>query len=121
MNEEKFTANDFLLDPDQFILDKEMIRKVIKSIKNRWRKSDLTKIKNAQYIAALTALEGAIYFTNEEVLKNIWFDIMLGFNNILLINAQKKALGESPNMKILFDITMEKLESGELFEQSIKK
>ncbi len=118
---EKFSANEFLLNPDEFILDKEMIKKIIKAIKNRWRKSNVSLIKNGQYIAALTALEGAIYFTNEEVIKNIFSDIMLGFNNLLLINAQKKALGETPNVKLLFDITMKKLESGELFNESRKK
>ena len=117
---EKFSANEFLLNPDEFILDKEMIKRIIQSIKTRWRKSNVSKLKNAQYIAALTAIEGAIYFTNEEVIKNIFFDIMLGFNNLLLINAQAKASGDSPNMKILFDITMKKLENGELFNETRK-
>lgn len=113
----KNKINDFLLDPDKFVLKKYMIRKVLKAIKNRWRKTNLSKIENAKYIAAITAMEAGIYFADEKTLSDIWHDIILGFNELMLLNQLAKDRGENIEIEKLFDITLKKLESGELFSK----
>jgi len=105
-----------LFDPDKFNITKAQMIMIFGAIEKRWTKSKFQKLKNAKYVIALEATKLAISWTDEEVLRQIWKDIIFGFNTLIRLNDEARMRGEYPDMKDLLDITLKKLESGELFE-----
>jgi len=102
-------------DPDKFNITKEQMIMIFSAIEKRWTKSKIQTLKNSKYVIALEATKLAIGWTDEEVLKEIWKDIIFGFNTLIRLNDEARMRGEYPDMNDLLDITLKKLESGELF------
>ncbi len=104
-------------DPDRFNLSKEQILLVISAIGKRWSKSKLAKFKNSRYILALELIKLGIRSTDEKIIQDIWHDMIVGFNELIRLNDETRMRGEFPKMEELLDLTLKKLESGELFDQ----
>ena len=104
-------------DPDRFNLSKQQILLVISAIGKRWTKSKLARFKNSRYVLALELIKIGIRTTDEKVIQDIWHDMIVGFNELIRLNDETRMRGEFPKMEELLDLTLEKLESGELFDQ----
>jgi len=102
-------------DPDKFNLSKKQIIMIISAIGKRWTKTKMSSIKNSKYIISLEAMKLAISMTNEDVIKEIWHDMLFGFNELIRLNSLERMKGEFPDMVKMIEIVTKKLESGELF------
>ena len=110
MNKEYF-------DPDKFNLSKKQILLIVSAIGKRWTSSKVSTIKNSRYIISLEAMKVAISLTPEEVIKEIWHDMLFGFNELIRLNSLERMKTEFPDMEAMIDIVTKKLESGELFDK----
>ena len=104
-------------DPDRFNLSKQQILLVISAIGKRWTKSKLARFKNSRYVLALELIKIGIRTTDEKVIQDIWHDMIVGFNELIRLNDESRMKNEFPKMEELLDLTLKKLESGELFDQ----
>lgn len=89
------------------------------AISKRWKKSTVAKLKNAQYIVGIEAMKIGINLTSEEVISQIWRDILVGFNHIIIENDAARMREEFPDMAKILDITTKKIEDGELFDKDL--
>jgi len=103
-------------DIDKFNLSKKDILEIINAISQRWRKSKISHLKNAQYIIGIEAMKVGINLTSEKVIQQIWRDILIGFNHIIEQNDAARMRNEYPDMKKMLDITKKKIANGELFD-----
>ena len=104
-------------DPDKFNLSKKQIIMIISAIGKRWSSSKISTIKNSRYIISLEAMKVAINLTPEDVIKEIWHDMLFGFNELIRLNSLERMKEEFPDMEKMIEIVTKKLESGELFDQ----
>jgi len=104
-------------DPDRFNLSKKQILLVISAIGKRWSKSNLAKFRNSRYLLALELIKVGIRTTDEKIIQDIWHDMIVGFNELIRLNDETRMKGEFPKMEELLDLTLKKLESGELFDK----
>lgn len=104
-----------MFDPDAFNLSKKQIFQVMDAIGSRWGKSKMAKFHNAQYIIGLEAIKVGITLTKEEVIQQIWNDILIGFNELIRLNQLERMRNEFPDMGKMVDLVTAKIESGELF------
>jgi len=107
------TQNYF--DPDKFNLSKKQITMIISAIGKRWSSSKMESIKNSRYIISLEAMKVAINLTPEDVIKEIWHDMLFGFNELIRLNSLERMKTEYPNMEAMIEIVTKK--SGELFDK----
>jgi len=104
-------------DPDKFNLSKKQITMIISAIGKRWTNTKLSSIKNSRYIISLEAMKVAIQLTPEDVIKEIWHDMLFGFNELIRLNSLERMKEEFPDMEKMIEIVTKKLESGELFDK----
>lgn len=109
--------NEQYFDPDKFNLSRKQIIMIITAIGKRWTKTKMSRIKNSKYIISLEAMKIAISMTNEDVIKEIWHDMLFGFNELIRLNSLERMKTEFPNMEEMIEIVTKKLESGELFAE----
>ncbi len=115
VSKKKMTEKVF--DPDRFNLSRDQILLVISAIGKRWTKSKLARFKNSRYILALEIMKIAIRGTPEIIIQDIWHDMLVGFNELIRLNDEARMKEEYPKMEELLNLTLKKLESGELFDQ----
>ena len=113
----QISMSDQFFDPDKFNLDKKQILLVISAIGKRWKDSKLSTIKNSRYIISLEAMKVAINLTPEEVIKEIWHDMLFGFNELIRLNDLERMKTEYPDMQKMIEIVTKKLEDGSLFDK----
>jgi len=104
-------------DPDKFNLSKKQIIMIISAIGKRWTNTKISSIKNSRYIISLEAMKLAINLTPEEVIKEIWHDMLFGFNELIRLNGLERMKTEYPDMEKMIEIVTKKLERGELFDK----
>jgi len=96
---------------DRYNLTKKDLQAILAALKRRWRKNARA---NAGYIAAATAIQGALILTPEYVVKKFWGDLVKAINYLLELNALS-----DPDSEINVDYFRDRLkgaiESGELF------
>lgn len=79
-------------DPDELKLSKQDILELMNGIEKRWKKNHKT---NYQFIISLEAMKVGIRLTSEQTVKDIWTEIVNGFNELLYENAMAQARGEN--------------------------
>ncbi len=104
-------------DPDKFNLSKKQILLVISAIGKRWKTSKVSTVKNSRYIISLEAMKVAVNLTPEEVIKEIWHDMLFAFNELIRLNDLERMKTEFPNMEAMINIVTKKLETGEIFDK----
>ncbi len=104
------------LDPDKFNLSKKQVILIINAIGKRWSKSKVAKMKNSKYIISLEAMKVAINLTPEDVIQEIWKDMLMGINELVRLNDLQRMKQEFPNTQAMIDIVIKKLEDGSLFD-----
>lgn len=104
-----------MFDPDQFNLTKKQIFQIMDAIGSRWAKTKIAKFKNAKYIIGLEAMKVGITLSSEEVIQQVWNDILIGFNELIRLNQLARMRGEFPQMEKMIDMVTAKIDSGELF------
>ena len=109
--------NKETLDPDKFNLSKRQVVMIINAIGKRWTNGTSQKLKNAKYIVSLEAMKVAINLTPEDVIQEIWKDMLMGINELMRLNDMERMKQEFPNTQAMIDLVIRKLESGELFAQ----
>ena len=107
----KATPMDLAKSMEKFNLDKKTLIAILAALKKRWRKNARA---NAGYIAAATALQGALILTPNYVVAKFWGDFLLAVRYIEQLNAYH-ADDADFDIKALADIMIPKIESGELF------
>ncbi len=110
--------NQPTFDPDEFNLSKKQILIIMEAIGSRWGKSKIQKLKNAKYIIGLEAMKIGINLTSEDVIKQIWKDILVGFNELIRLNTLERMKTESPNTEKMIELVTKKIENGELFNNA---
>jgi len=85
------------------------------AISKRWKTGKVSKFKNAQYIIGIEAMKVGIRLTSEEVIKQIWHDILVGFNELIRLNEANRLKKEFPKIEDMLDLVKDKIETGELF------
>jgi hypothetical protein len=105
------------LDPDKFNLSKAQVILIINAIGKRWTKSTTARLKNSKYIISLEAMKIAINLTPEEVIQEIWKDMLMGINELMRLNDMERMKQEFPNTQAMIDIVIKKLEDGTLFDK----
>jgi len=108
---------DELFDPDKFNLTKKQILLVVSAIGKRWTDGTMQKIKNTKYLISLEAMKVAVQLTDEEVIREIWKDMIYGFNELVRLNDLARMKQEYPKMDDMIQIVTKKIETGELFAQ----
>lgn len=88
------------------------------AISKRWKKSNIAKLKNAQYIIGIEAMKIGIRLTSDEVIKQIWHDILVGFNELIRLNESNRLKKEYPKMDKMLDLVKDKIQTGELFDNN---
>jgi len=106
-----------IFDVDKFNLTKEQILLVFSAIEKRWTKTRISKVKNTRYILAMELIKVGIRTTDEKVIQDIWHDMLIGFFELIRLNDEARMKNEFPKMEDLLNLTLEKLASGELFDQ----
>ncbi len=104
-------------DPDKFNLSKKQILLVISAIGKRWKTSKVSTVKNSRYIISLEAMKVAVNLTPEEVIKEIWHDMLFAFNELIRLNDLERMKTEFPDMEAMISIVTKKLETGEIFDK----
>ncbi len=108
---------DQSLDPDKFNLSKSQVVLIINAIGKRWTKSTTARLKNSKYIVSLEAMKIAINLTPEDVIQEIWKDMLMGINELMRLNDMERMKKEFPNTEAMIEIVIKKLEDGSLFDQ----
>jgi hypothetical protein len=112
-------SGNLAFDPDEFKINKRTILRFMDAIEKRWASGTIAKMKNAQYIIGLEAMKVGIRVTDEETISLIWHDIITGFNELIALNQMYRLKGEFPDYDKLVDITLDRIEKGEILQ--IKK
>jgi len=99
-------------DPDEIIITKEILRKIINGIINRWKKTQGTGFFG---IKGLEAFRLSLRFQSDSEIQETFSSIIICVNEMQMINAMMKLKGEMPKTEVLADMVLKKLESGELF------
>lgn len=107
-------------NPDEFLLGKLEILSIMDAITARWKKSNVAKLKNAKYIIGIEAMKVGIRLTSEDVIKQIWLDILMGFNELIKLNQDCRLKKEYPSMADMLEIVHDKIASGELYDPNRK-
>lgn len=105
------------LDPDKFNLNKKQVVMIINAIGKRWSSSNVQRLKNTKYIISLEAMKVAIQMTPEDVIQEIWKDMLMGINELMRLNDMERMKKEFPNTQAMIDIVIKKLEDGTLFDK----
>ena len=105
------------LDPDKFNLSKKQVVMIINAIGKRWSSSTVQRLKNSKYIVSLEAMKVAIQLTPEDVIQEIWKDMLMGINELMRLNDMERMKQEFPNTQAMIDIVIKKLEDGTLFDK----
>lgn len=100
-------------DPDEIVMDKETVFKIIDSLLNYWKKN---KLKNAKNITTLLIWRGSLNLMSDESIEFIFKHFIIFSNKMQEINGLMKLKGEMPTAKILTDIALGKLEEGKIFD-----
>ena len=81
------------LDADELKLEKKDIIRLIESVQKRLRKrGGASKI----YLAGLALFKQGINWTDDEIIKLVWHDMVRLTNTMMEYNARKRMLGEMP-------------------------
>lgn len=78
-------------NPDELKLTKKDVLELMNGIENRWKKNNKS---NYQFIMSLEAMKIGIRLTTEQTVKDIWVEIVNGFNELLYENGMARARGE---------------------------
>ena len=79
-------------DPDELKLTRKDILELMTGIEKRWKKNNKS---NYQFIMSLEAMKIGIRLTSEQTVKDIWTEIVNGFNELLYENGMARARGEN--------------------------
>ncbi len=79
-------------DPDELAMSKQDILELMNGIEKRWKKNNKS---NYQFIISLEAMKVGIRLTSEQTVKDIWTEIVNGFNELLYENGMARARGEN--------------------------
>jgi hypothetical protein len=88
------------IDPDRLVLTKKDVVNLIGDIIHRWSKNPKS---NYKAIAAGYAMKGFVQMTPEETVKQIWTEIINGFNAFLMENAIARARSENPDWATMME------------------
>jgi len=105
------TINPYF-DPDEINITKEILRKIINGIIQRWKK---TQNKGFFGIKGLEAFRLSLRFQSDAEIKETFSSIIICVNEMQMINAMMRLKGELPKAEQLADMVLKKLENGELF------
>ena len=100
-------------DPDEIILTKPIIRKIINGIIERWK---VTQGRGFFGIKGLEAFRLSLRFQTDDEIKEIFSSIIRCVNEMQMVNAMLKMKGENPKTEELADMILKKLDSGELLK-----
>lgn len=100
-------------DPDEVAINKEILRKIINAVINRWKSGDK---KPFFAIKALETFRVSLRFYKDEEINSIFKSIILTVNEMQMINGMLKLKGEFAKTDVLADLAIQKIESGELFQ-----
>jgi len=99
-------------DPEEIVITKPILRKIINGIINRWKK---TQGKGFFGIKGLEGFRLSLRFQSDEEIQETFASIILCVNEMQMINAMMKLRGEMPKTDVLADMVLKKLENGEIF------
>jgi len=97
-------------NPDTLVLDKEMIVKIIKSIRRKWHKQNANASKNSQMASILETTEGFIEFTDVDVCNFLFSTMGQLVFEVMRLNALFQGAKENKNMEKLYEIALRNLE-----------
>jgi len=110
-----------LLSPEKFVLEKDVILRLLQKVKEHWQRDDFNEKQNSQYEALMVTSKLSIKYTDLEVLRVIWFGMNFFIDEIRTLNALTLTANESKTekqydaAKKLLDIEWHRIESGEIF------
>jgi len=106
-----------LLLPDEFVLAKDDIIFVMKSITKHWKRDDFNALENAAYVANMELIKTAVRLNNPKVLKELFYSIITAVHQIETLNALKLSAMENEDSKLeaLFIKQWQKIEDGSAF------
>ena len=112
----KNESGNLHFDPDELILTKDDIYKLLDLIEKRWMKNPK---ENFKYIGGLKLMKAGIVMTKEKTVRKIWSEIVMGFSVLLEENARQRMAGEF----VSFGETFNKIKKdpSKIFEEHYRK
>ena len=104
-------------DPNEIVITKDILRKIINGIIKRWKKTQKTGFFG---IKGLETFRLSLRFQTDEEIRETFSSIITCVNEMQMINAMMKLRGEMPKAEVLADMVLKKLENGELFDDKSK-
>lgn len=98
--------NVIKFDPDELKLTKDDILELMDGIERRWKRNNKN---NTHFVIGMEAMKIGIRFTSEQTVKDIWGEIVNGFDELLYENAQAKAKGENESWAFTLEKIKQKL------------
>lgn len=100
--------NKVEFDADELKLDKKDIIRLIESVQKRLRKrGGASKF----YLAGLSIFKQGINWTDDEVIKLVWHDMVRLTNTMMEYNARKRLLGEMPKTADMLTMLEKEIDS----------
>lgn len=101
---------DLARNLEKYNLNKKTLNAILSALKKRWRKNPRA---NAGYIAAATAIQGALILTPDHIVQKFWGDFWIAIRYLEQLNAMH---GDSDlDLDFFRDKLTEGIESGALF------